>query len=85
MEEIKEPFKVKKTVKKNVEFVIEKGTLKKSVEALAGTARRQATETEIVPTTKMKEEDHRVKTEVNRNLLQDQGTNQTNKEEISCK
>ena len=80
MEEIEEHFKVKKTVKKNVESVIEKGTLKKSVEALAGTARRQATETEIVPTTKMKEEDHRVATEVDKNLPQDQGTNQ-NKEE----
>ena len=81
MEKIEEPIKVKKMVKKNVEFVIEKGTLKKSVEALAGTARRQATETVIVPTTKMKEEDHRVATEVDKNLTQDQGTNQTNKEE----
>ena len=67
-------------MKKKLESVIEKGTLKKSVEALAGTARRQATETVIVPTRKMKEEDHRVATEVDRNLPQDQGTNQ-NKEE----
>ena len=69
-------------MKKNVESVIEKGTLKKSVEALAGTARRQATETEIVPTTKMKEEDHRVATEVDKNLPQDQGTNQIKEETL---
>ena len=51
------------------------------MEALADTARRQTTETGIVPITKMKEEDHIVATEVDRNLPQDQGTNQTNKEE----
>ena len=81
MASIEDPFKVTKKVNKSAEYVTEKGTLKKIVEALAGTARRQATEIETVPTSKMKEEDHRVKTEVNRNLLQDQGTNQTNKEE----
>merc|ERR1711954_135271 len=70
-----------KTLKKSVEYVIEKDTLKKSVEAHAGTARRQATEIESVLTSRMKEEDHRVETEVNINLLQGQGTNQTNKEE----
>ena len=76
VEEIVEHFKEKKRMKKNVESVIEKGTPKKSVEALAGTAKRQATETVIVPTRKMKEEDYRVATEVDKNLTQDQGTNQ---------
>ena len=52
----------------NLESVIERGTLTRSVEAPAGTARRQATETVIVPTRKMKEEDHRVATEVNKSL-----------------
>ena len=66
-------------MKKNVESVKEKGTQKKSVEALAGNARRQATKTVIVPTRKMKEEDQRVATEVDKNLPQDPGTNQ-NKE-----
>ena len=43
VEEIVERFKEKKRMKKNVESVIEKGTLTRSVEAPAGTARRQAT------------------------------------------
>ena len=82
VEEIEEHFKEKKTMKKNVESVIEKGTLKKSVEALAGTARRQATETVIVPTRKMKEEDPRVTTKVNKNLPQDPGTKQDKEETL---
>ena len=80
VEEIVEHFKEKIRMRKNVESVTGKGTLTRSVEAPAGTARRQATETVIVPTRKMKEEDHKVATEVNKNLPQDQGTSQ-NKEE----
>ena len=81
MARIEEPSKVTKTVKKSVEYVIEKGTLKKSVEAHAGTARRQATEIVTVLISRIKEEDHRVETEIDRNLLQEQETNQPNKEE----
>ena len=58
VEEIEEHFKEKKTMKKNVESVIERGTLKKGIEAPAGTGRRQATETVIFLTRKIKEEDH---------------------------
>ena len=68
-------------VKKSAENIKEKATLKKSVEAHAGTARRQATEIETVLISRMKEEDHRVETEIDRNLPQDQETNQTNKKE----
>ena len=67
-------------MKRNVESIIVRGTLTRSAEAPARTARRQATETMIVPTRKMKEEDQKVATEVDKNLTQDQGTSQ-NKEE----
>ena len=80
VEEIVELFKKKKRMKKSVESVTVNGILTRSAEAPAGTARRQATETVIVPTRKMKEEDHKVTTEVVKNLPQDQGTSQ-NKEE----
>ena len=65
VEEIIERFKEKRRMKKGVESVIIRGTQTRSAKAPAGTAKRQATETMIVPTRKMKEEDHRVATEVN--------------------
>ena len=81
VEEVIENFKEKIRIRKNVESVTKKGTLTRSVEAPAGTARRQATETVTVPTRKMREEEHKVVTEVDKNLPQDKGTSQ-NKEEI---
>ena len=67
-------------MKKNLASVTVSGIQTRSAEAPAGTARRQATETVIVPTRKMKEEEHKVVTEVDKNLPQDKGTSQ-NKEE----
>ena len=55
--------------------------LQKSVKAHAGTARRKATKIETVLISRRKEEGHREETDINRNLLQEQETNQTNKEE----
>ena len=69
-------------MKKNVESVIVRGTLTRIAKAPAGTARRQATETVIVPTRKVKEEEHKVVTEVNKNLPQDKGTSQNKKETL---
>ena len=67
-------------MKRNVEFATIRDILTRNAEAPTGTARRQATETVIVPTRKTKEEDPKVATEVNKNLTKDQGTSQ-NKEE----
>ena len=70
-----------KTERKNAIYVIEQDTLHKSVKVHAGTARSQATEIETVLVLRMKEEGHRVETEIGRNLLQEQETNKTNQEE----
>ena len=70
----------KRRMKRNVEFATVRDILTRNAEAPVGTARRQATETVTVQTRKKKGEEHKVITEVNKNLPQDKGTSQ-NKEE----
>ena len=67
-------------MKKNVESVTVRGILTTSAEAPAGTARKKATETVIVPTRKVKEEEHQAETEGDKNPPPDKETS-LNKEE----